>query len=43
MIPSQGGCFEVTVGGTTVYSKLLTGEFPDEDRVLDAIGTALGM
>ena len=31
MIPSAGGCFELTVGGTKLYSKLKTGEFPDEN------------
>jgi selenoprotein W-related protein len=29
--PSSGGCFELTVGDSLVYSKLSTGEFPDED------------
>jgi selenoprotein W-related protein len=42
MIPSKGGCFELTVGGKTLYSKLKTGEFPDEQRVLDAVGKILG-
>jgi selT/selW/selH-like putative selenoprotein len=30
MIPSRGGCFELTVGGRKIYSKLETGRFPDE-------------
>jgi selenoprotein W-related protein len=42
MIPSKGGCFELTVGGKTLYSKLKTGEFPDEQRLLDAVGKVLG-
>jgi selenoprotein W-related protein len=35
--PSSGGCFEVTVGGELVYSKLKTGEFPDEDKLVSQI------
>jgi selenoprotein W-related protein len=42
MVPSTGGCFEVTVGGKLLYSKLETGRFPDEEQVLKAIGKALG-
>ncbi len=37
LIPSRGGCFEVTVDGDLIYSKLATGEFPDEGKILDAI------
>ncbi|MCK6478910.1 MAG: Rdx family protein [Planctomycetes bacterium] len=29
LVPSDGGKFEVTVGSDLVYSKLKTGEFPD--------------
>jgi len=42
MIPSTKGCFELTVGGTLLYSKLKTGRFPDEDRLIEAVGEALG-
>ena len=43
MIPSKGGCFELTVGGKLLYSKLKTGEFPDEDAsMIRAVGEALG-
>jgi selenoprotein W-related protein len=42
MIPSKGGCFEVTVGGRKLYSKLKTGKFPDEEAILKEIGAALG-
>ena len=42
LIPSTGGCFEVTVGGKLLYSKLETGRFPDEESLLDAIDQALG-
>jgi len=27
--PSRGGCFELTLDGELVYSKLETGTFPD--------------
>jgi selenoprotein W-related protein len=37
LIPAGGGCFELTVGGELVYSKLETGEFPDENWVLDQL------
>jgi selenoprotein W-related protein len=43
MIPSKGGCFELSVGGTKLYSKLKTGEFPDEDELIDAVAKALGV
>ena len=42
LIPSTGGCFEVTVGGKLLYSKLETGNFPDEETLLESIGQALG-
>ncbi len=42
LIPSKGGRFEVSVGGTLVYSKLKTGHFPDEEALLLAIEKALG-
>jgi selenoprotein W-related protein len=43
MIPSKGGCFELTVGGKMLYSKLETGEFPDEDELVDAVAKVLGV
>jgi selenoprotein W-related protein len=42
MIPSAGGCFELTVGTKKLYSKLETGEFPDEEALIEAVGKALG-
>jgi len=42
MIPSSGGCFELTVGGTKLYSKLKTGEFPDENDMVKAVGKVIG-
>jgi len=37
LIPSVGGCFEITVDDELLYSKLETDEFPNEAWVLDAI------
>ncbi len=37
LIPSKGGCFELTVDGELVYSKLQTGKFPDEQKMLEAV------
>jgi selenoprotein W-related protein len=42
LIPSKGGCFELTVGGKKLYSKLATGEFPDEEAMVAAVGKVLG-
>ena len=41
MIPSKGGCFELTVGGRKLYSKLKTGTFPDEDELVEAVGKVI--
>jgi selenoprotein W-related protein len=37
LVPSGGGCFELTVDGELAYSKLQTGQFPDEKWVLEAL------
>jgi len=37
LVPSRGGCFELSVDGKQLYSKLATGEFPDEMAMLDAV------
>jgi len=42
MIPSKGGCLELTVGGQTLYSKLKTGGFPDQAEPVEAAGRVLG-
>lgn len=39
--PSTGGCFELRVGDELIYSKLATGEFPEERRIVDEIGMRL--
>jgi selenoprotein W-related protein len=35
--PSSGGCFELTIDGELVYSKLASGEFPDERAMVDEV------
>jgi selenoprotein W-related protein len=37
LIPGGGGCFELTVNGKLLYSKLETGKFPDEQWVVDRV------
>ena len=34
LVPSDGGRFEISVDGKLVYSKLSTGQFPDEEEIL---------
>ena len=41
LVPSTGGCFEISTNGDLIYSKLKTGQFPDEKWVLDAVGARL--
>ena len=41
LVPSGGGCFELSINGDLIYSKLKTGKFPDEQWVLDAVGARL--
>jgi selenoprotein W-related protein len=36
LIPAGGGCFEVSFNGDLIYSKLKTGEFPDESAMVNA-------
>jgi selenoprotein W-related protein len=35
LIPSKGGCFEISINGELIYSKLETGKFPDEKSILE--------
>jgi selenoprotein W-related protein len=42
LIPSKGGCFEVWINQELVYSKLDTGEFPDDDQILDVARARVG-
>jgi selenoprotein W-related protein len=41
LVPASGGCFELSVDGELLYSKLKTGEFPDEARVVGQLGKRL--
>jgi selenoprotein W-related protein len=41
LLPSKGGCFELTVDGKLVYSKLKTGQFPDFEAVTEQVGNLL--
>ncbi len=41
MEPAGGGCFEISVDGEEIYSKLATGEFPEEQMILDAVAARM--
>jgi selenoprotein W-related protein len=41
LIPTGGGAFELSVNGDLLYSKLKTGEFPDEKWAVEAVGARL--
>ena len=41
LIPSGGGCFELTADGELLYSKLQTKEFPNEAALADKVGKRL--
>jgi selenoprotein W-related protein len=38
LIPSAGGCFELSIDGDLIYSKLKTGQFPEEKWAVGAVG-----
>src|SRR2546429_53255 len=38
LVPSDRGRFEVSIDGTLVYSKLKTGEFPDDMAIVQTAG-----
>ena len=37
LVPAGGGCFELSANGELLYSKLKTGQFPDEQNVIDML------
>lgn len=37
LVPSDKGRFEVSVDGKLIYSKLATGEFPDEMAIVQQV------
>jgi len=41
LIPAGGGCFELSLNGELVYSKLKTGQFPDEQQMVETVGKRL--
>ena len=41
LIPMGGGCFELSINGQLIYSKLKTGKFPDEPWAVEAVGEHL--
>ena len=41
LVPSGGGCFELSANGDLLYSKLKTGQFPDEQGVIDLLDKRL--
>ena len=41
LVPAGGGCFEVSINGELVYSKLKTGQFPDEQSIENAVTSRL--
>jgi selenoprotein W-related protein len=43
LVPSSGGCFELSLDGKLVYSKLKTGKFPDEAAMMRQVGEQLGV
>jgi len=38
LIPSGGGCFEVSVNGEVIFSKLSEGRFPDPKELTQMMG-----
>jgi selenoprotein W-related protein len=40
--PAGGGCFELALDGQVIYSKLKTGQFPDEDAIISELGKRIG-
>lgn len=43
LVPSDGGRFEVSIDGELVYSKIETGEFPDEEELVAKIKERVGV
>jgi selenoprotein W-related protein len=41
LVPSGGGCFELSADGKPIYSKLETGKFPNEQEMIDEVGKRL--
>jgi selenoprotein W-related protein len=41
LVPAGGGCFELKADGELLYSKLKSGQFPDEAGILEMVGSRL--
>jgi selenoprotein W-related protein len=41
LIPADGGRFEITLDGELIYSKLKTGDFPENQEILGQIKAKL--
>lgn len=41
LIPATGGCFEFSLDGELAYSKLATGDFPNEKAMLELVAKRL--
>jgi selenoprotein W-related protein len=41
LVPSRGGCFEITVNGELLYSKLKEKQFPDEQWVIETLNARM--
>jgi selenoprotein W-related protein len=39
LVPGRGGCFEVWVDDDQIYSKLETGEFPEESKIVSEVAS----
>jgi selenoprotein W-related protein len=37
LVPMGGGVFEVSVNGKNIYSKKITGQFPDPDEIVQKV------
>jgi selenoprotein W-related protein len=38
--PSTGGCFEISVDGKLIFSKLSTQRFPEDQEIMDGLNGA---
>ena len=41
LVPAGGGCFELSIDGELIFSKLKAGKFPDEKAMIDAVAGRL--
>ena len=41
LVPGGGGCFEWSVDGKTVFSKLASGRFPEVDEIMELLADRL--